>query len=94
MGYMKKKKNKKMTESEIDKIVIEDADNDAAWTKAVKVNPSKPISIRLSENVIISLKQLAKLKGEKGYQTLIKKWVIERLQFENKIISSITKKTG
>jgi len=66
-------KKTKLTERKIDELVVLDADDDSAWSEPKKVNPGKPISIRLSQNVIVSLKELAKLKGERGYQTLIKK---------------------
>jgi len=41
------------------------------------------ISLRLEPNTIAQLKEIAKHKGI-GYQTLIRLWVMERLQQESK----------
>lgn len=41
----------------------------------------KQISLRLEQNTIHEIKQVAKRKGI-GYQTLIRMWVVERLQAE------------
>src|SRR5690606_28336780 len=44
---------------------------------------TKPISLRLDENTLSRLKAVAKTK-HKGYQTLLKEFVIERLYEEEK----------
>ena len=80
---------KKVSQKEIDELVVGQADDDGAWGRWTAVNPAKPVSIRLSENTIASLKTLAKLKREKGYQTLLKKWIDERLIYEQRIIREI-----
>lgn len=80
---------KKLTQKEIDDFVTSDADNDASWSSWKTVNPSKSISIRLSEKTIASLKTLAKLKKEKGYQTLLKKWIDDRLIYEQRILKEM-----
>ncbi len=85
MGFMKKK----LTQKEIDNLVTSQSDDDQAWGKWVLVNPSRPVSIRLSEKTIASLKTLAKLRREKGYQTLLKKWIDERLIYEQRILKEI-----
>lgn len=78
----------KLSQREIDDLVADHADNDQAWGKWVSVNPARPISIRLSESTIASLKTLAKFKKEKGYQTLVKKWIGERLIYEQGILKT------
>ncbi len=45
--------------------------------------PTKPIAIRFDEDVLRRLKSLAKVK-HKGYQTMLKEFVIERLYEEEK----------
>ncbi len=80
---------KKLSTKEIDELVVLNADQDEAWEKWTSVNPSKAISIRLSDNTISSLKTLAKLRNEKGYQTLIKKWIDERLIYEQRVLRGI-----
>ncbi len=78
----------KISQKEIDDLVIAQADQDHSWEAWHSVNPCKPISLRLSSKTVGALKTLAKLKHEKGYQTLLKKWIDERLFYEQKIISS------
>lgn len=43
--------------------------------------PKKQISLRLDPETIDSLKEVARKKGI-GYQTLIRMWVVERLEHE------------
>jgi hypothetical protein len=85
MGFMKKK----LTQKEVDEMVISQADDDNAWGKWIAANPARPVSIRLSQKTVASLKVLAKLKKEKGYQTLLKKWIDERLIYEQRILKEI-----
>lgn len=80
---------RRLLQKEIDDIVVKEADNDNLWGKWVSVNPARPISIRLSEQTISSLKTLAKLMHQKGYQTLLKKWITERLIYEQGILKEI-----
>lgn len=87
---MKKKlRTQTLSENEIDALVEAQADDDRAWERWISVNPAHPVSIRLSEKTIASLKTLAKLKKEKGYQTLLKKWIDERLIYEQSILRQI-----
>jgi hypothetical protein len=44
---------------------------------------TRPVAVRFDDNVIRRLRKLARLKG-KGYQTLLKEFVIERLYEEEK----------
>lgn len=80
---------KKITQKEIDDLVIKQADDDHAWEGWKDANPARPVSIRLSEKTIASLKTLAKLHREKGYQTLLKKWIAERLIYEQRVLRQI-----
>lgn len=80
---------RKLSQKEIDDLVIAQADDDRHWGRWAAVNPSKPVSIRLSEKTIAALKLLAKLRHEKGYQTLLKKWIDERLVYEHRILQAL-----
>ena len=42
-----------------------------------------PSSVRLPAEMVESLKVVAKSKGEPEYQTLVKKWIEERLRLES-----------
>lgn len=80
---------RKLLQKEVDDLVIAQADYDRHWGRWTAVNPSKPVSIRLSEKTIAALKLLAKLRREKGYQTLLKKWIDERLMYEHRILQAL-----
>ena len=41
-------------------------------------------SIRLPGELVALLKVMAKLEGERGYQSLVRKWISERLQHGRK----------
>ncbi len=43
------------------------------------------VSIRLPSDLVETLKMVAKLEGERGYQSLVRKWISERLQQEAQI---------
>ena len=47
--------------------------------------PHTPSVIRLPEELIETLKTFAKSAGERQYQTMVKRWIEERLRQEAKI---------
>ncbi len=61
-----------------------------------KVNGSKLISIRIPENMIDDLRQVANEKGGGGYQQLIKSYIADGLQDEPQALAALceTKKTS
>ena len=77
-------KQKKLTEEEIDKIVISEADDMSKWEKPISV---KPTSIRFSSEIIEKAKYLARLHKTRGYQTWLKQIVEERIDLEEKLLS-------
>ncbi|MBI5788655.1 MAG: hypothetical protein HZA78_07365 [Candidatus Schekmanbacteria bacterium] len=84
-------RRKKLSEQEIDEIVAAQAANGTAWENWEEVNPIKSVSVELSEKAIGRLKTIARLKGEKGIDALLKKWIDERLIYEQQIISETRK---
>ena len=66
--------------------------NSDEWdeSKTVEVNPEPRMksgvstSIRLPKEMVAKLRKIARKKGDIGYQTLIKIWIAERLEEENK----------
>lgn len=66
--------------------------NPSEWdeSKSVQVIPEKPMrsgvstSIRLPKEMVAKLRKLARRKGDIGYQTLLKIWIAERLEREEK----------
>jgi predicted DNA-binding protein len=77
-------KKKRLTEEEIDRLVIADADDISKWGKQIAV---KPTSIRFSPSIIEKAKYLAKLHKSRGYQTWLKQVVEERIKQEEKLLS-------
>ena len=57
-----------------------------SWEKVDSFKASKLTSIRLSPSLIKGLEKLAKLHGERSYQTLLKKWVAERVSYEMNLV--------
>jgi len=48
-------------------------------------------SIRLPGEMVETLKIVAELKGERDYQTIVRKWIEERLEQEAKLALSLSK---
>jgi len=46
---------------------------------------STTASIRLPGELVETLKVVAKLEGERGYQSMVRKWITERLQQEARL---------
>ena len=59
-------------------------------SKSVRVVPDKAMrsgvstSIRLPKEMVEKLRKVARRKGDIGYQTLLKIWIAERLEREEK----------
>lgn len=77
------KHKKRLTEEEIDRLIIAEADNMTKWEKPIAV---KPTSIRFSPSIIEKAKYLAKLHKARGYQTWLKQVVEERIKQEEKLL--------
>lgn len=85
-------KEKKLTEQEIDQFVIDESDNEDAWEFEAVVEHPKAISLRLDTALIRKLKMLSKLHGKRGYQTLIKDWISEKVDQEIEMIKEVKAK--
>lgn len=57
------------------------------WEKVEGFSATRPTSIRLSPKLVHDLQALAELHGEKSYQTLLKKWVTEKVSYEMELIA-------
>ena len=79
-------RRKKLTEEDIDELVIAEANDMAKWGKPVAVRPT---IIRFSTSVIEKAKYLAKLHNTRGYQTWLKQIVEERIKLEEELLSDI-----
>ncbi len=79
-------RRKKLTEEDIDELVIAEANDMTKWGKPVAVRPT---IIRFSTSVIEKAKYLAKLHNTRGYQTWLKQIVEERIKLEEELLSDI-----
>lgn len=79
---------KKLNGKKIDEIVISEVNDDKKWDEWETVNSKKTLTLEVSDQMVNLLKIVAKLKGEKDIQSLIKSWIEERLLFEEKIINN------
>lgn len=78
------KHKKRLTEEEIDKIVIAEADDMTKWEKPIMV---KSAAVLFSKSIIEKAKYLAKLHKARGYQMWLKQIVKERIKLEEKLLS-------
>ena len=85
-----KYKKRKLTEGEIDRLVVAEANDMTKWGETVSV---KPTSIRLSPSIIQKAKYLARLHKTRGYQTWIKQVLQERIRLEEEILSGFKKES-
>jgi len=79
-------RRKKLTEEDIDELVIAEANDMTKWGKPVAVRPT---IISFSTSVIEKAKYLAKLHNTRGYQTWLKQIVEERIKLEEELLSDI-----
>ena len=79
-------RRKKLTEEDIDELVIAEANDMVKWGKPVAVRPT---TIRFSTSVIEKAKYLAKLHNTRGYKTWLKQIVEERIKLEEELLSDI-----
>jgi hypothetical protein len=66
----------KLSEKEIDKIVVEESDNDSAWENPIYVRKTKPTSLSVPPELTARAVFLARLHRE----TDIEKWLMHIIQ--------------
>lgn len=77
-----KKKAQPLTEREVDKIVVAQADEDAAWGKPIRVRRTKTTSIPLSPTLAARVAFFARLHREKSMEAWLERIIQERLDLE------------
>jgi len=75
-------RRKKLSEKEIDQIVILQADNDDAWEDAVKVTKQKATAVSLPAILSSRAAFFARLHREASLEDWIKRIIRERLEIE------------
>jgi hypothetical protein len=73
---------KKLSEQEIDRLVITQADNDAAWGKPVRVRKTKPASVSIPAELAARAAFLAQLHRTKNLEEWITHVIEERIELE------------
>jgi hypothetical protein len=81
MGNMKVKR-KAMSEEEIDRIVVSQADNETAWEKPVKVRRTKSTSVLIPAALAAQAAFFARLHREANLSSWLKRIIQERLDIE------------
>ena len=76
---------KQPSKREIEKLKKEALDP-TKWEKVESFEVGRPTSIRLPPDLIASLQKIAELRGERSYQTLLKKWLLERASYEIELV--------
>ena len=77
-----RKKTTPLTEREIDKLVVAQADDDAAWGKPVRTGKAKTASIPLPEPLATRAAFFARLHREKSMDAWIERIIEDRLDLE------------
>ena len=76
---------KQPSKRELDRLKKEALD-ESKWEKVPNFEIGRPTSIRLPPELIASLQKIAELRGERSYQTLLKKWLSERASYEMELV--------
>ncbi|MEW6236980.1 MAG: hypothetical protein AB1656_16470 [Candidatus Omnitrophota bacterium] len=85
------KSKKNLSEQEIDRIVTEQADNDDAWEKPVRVRRSKPISLPLPARLAARAAFLSQLHRAKNVEEWLTRVIQERIDLEEAAFMGIKK---
>ncbi len=73
---------KKLFEEEIDKIVVERADDDSAWEAPVHIRKTKPTSLSVPAKLAARAAFLARLHREMNIEKWLMRIIQERIEIE------------
>lgn len=79
---MNTKNNKKLSEQEIDQLVIAQADDNSAWSKPIRVRKTKPASVSIPAELAARAAFLAQLHRTKNLEEWITHIIEERIEIE------------
>lgn len=77
-----KRKTQALTEQEIDKIIVAQADDDSAWGKPIRVRKTKTAAVPLSSALAERVAFFALLHREKSMEAWVARIIQERLDLE------------
>ncbi|MEW6359337.1 MAG: hypothetical protein AB1696_23580 [Planctomycetota bacterium] len=73
---------RKLSQEEIDKIVVSEADDDSAWEAPVQVRRRTPASLSIPADLAARAAFLARLHREKGVEKWLTRIIRERVELE------------
>jgi hypothetical protein len=73
---------KKLSEDEIDKVVVAQAEDDSAWEEPIRVRKDKAASLSIPAELVERASFLAKLHREKGAEEWLTRIIRERVELE------------
>ncbi len=79
---MNEKNKRKLTEREIDEIVIAQADDDSAWEKPVRVHKAKPASLSIPPELAARAAFLARVHRTRNMEEWLRQVIEERIELE------------
>ena len=77
----------RLTESDIDKLVAAQAEDQSAWGRPVKVRKGRPTPLALPADLAARAIFLAKLQREKNVQSWLARIIKERVELEEHAFS-------
>ena len=77
-----KDETKKLSEEDIDRIVVEQADDDSAWEKPIPVGRINPDSLSLPPELVDRAKFFARLHREEDVEEWLRRIIQERIDLE------------
>ncbi len=75
-------KRTKLTEQEIDQIVVSQAEDDTAWEKPVRVRRTKPASVSIPPELAARAAFLAQAHRKKSLEEWLRHIIEERIELE------------
>jgi hypothetical protein len=86
MGHMSKRATN-LSEEEIDRLVIAQADDDSVWGKPVRVRQSKSAAVSLPAELASRAAFFARLHRETSVQEWLKRIIEERIDIEEAVFA-------
>ena len=82
MSMSEQAKKKSLTEQEIDQVVVARADDDAAWSKPIRVRRTESAPLRLPPDLAARAAFLAQLHRTKSVEEWLTRVIQERVELE------------
>lgn len=83
------KTNRKLLESEIDQIVVAQANDDDAWESPIHVERSKPTSLSLPGDLAVRAAFLAQLHRTQSVEEWLTRVIQDRIELEEAVFVGI-----